>query len=113
MLDPQAGHLGHLQELRRLDPAMAGEDPVLPVDQHRVGEAEGPDRPCDLPHLLAGMGTGVLRPGGELRDLDLLDTAAHGSLLLMFGRGTCGPASPREVCALRTLFISSIVAAVL
>ena len=39
-LEPDAGHGPHAEKLRRLDPAVPGEDRVRGVDQHGVGEAE-------------------------------------------------------------------------
>ena len=50
---------------RGLDPSMARDDAIAPVDQDRVGEAEGPDALRDLPDLLARVGTGVALEGLE------------------------------------------------
>jgi hypothetical protein len=72
-LDANAGHCPQAEELRRLHPAVAGEDCVLNVDQHWAGEAEGPDAVGDLPDLLSGVGARVARPGPETGGVDLLD----------------------------------------
>ena len=82
-LDADAGHRRHAEELRRLDPAMAGEDGVLGVDQHRVGEAEGPDALGDLADLLLRVGAGVARPGLQSGGGDLLDRLGGGGVLHM------------------------------
>jgi hypothetical protein len=46
-----AGHFGQPERLRRQDPAVAGDDAVLAVDQHRIGEAELAHRGGDLCRL--------------------------------------------------------------
>jgi hypothetical protein len=49
------------EALCRLDAAVPGDDPILLVDQYRVGESELPDTPGDLADLLLGVGTRVAR----------------------------------------------------
>jgi hypothetical protein len=51
--------------MARAHPAMSGQDHVLLVDQHRVGESESADAVGDLAHLLLRVGPGVSRPGLE------------------------------------------------
>ena len=45
--------------------ASTRKDGVRLIDQHRVGEAEGPDRLRDLAQLLFGMGARVACPGAQ------------------------------------------------
>jgi hypothetical protein len=52
-LDPR--HLHHVQFARREDAAMPGDDPVVAVDQDRVGEPELADAAGDLRDLRLGM----------------------------------------------------------
>lgn len=56
------------QELGRLDAAVAGDDPAVGVDQHRVGEAELANAIGDLPQLPVGMSAWVA--GGRLEGGD-------------------------------------------
>jgi hypothetical protein len=44
---------------------MSGQDPVLAIDQHRIGEAKAADAFRDLPDLLSRMDAGVTRPGPQ------------------------------------------------
>ena len=53
---------------------MAGENAILAIDQHRVGEAEPGDGIGDLAHLLARVGAGIARRGFQLA------RRAHGDL---------------------------------
>jgi FixJ family two-component response regulator len=45
--------------MRGEHPAVAGDNAVLFVDQHRVGEAKFADRGSDLCHLFGGMSAGI------------------------------------------------------
>ena len=54
-------------------PAMARDDPVSAVDQHRVGEAELPDGARDQRHLRLGVGAGVARVGDQARERAMLE----------------------------------------
>ena len=61
-------HLGQADRLRRQQPAVAGDDPALGIDQDRVGEAELADRGGDLLELPLRVGAGVARVGNEAAD---------------------------------------------
>ena len=52
---------------------MSREDTPAFVDQHRIGEAEGPDAVDDLADLFLRMGSGVLSPGLQLGRRDHLE----------------------------------------
>jgi hypothetical protein len=45
---------------------MASQNHILIVDENRVCEAEGPDALCDLPDLLARMGSSIMRIGLQI-----------------------------------------------
>ena len=66
-------HLGHPQRLRRQQPAVAGDDRALGIDQDRVGEAELPDRGGDLLDLALRMGAGVAGIGDQAGDRPVAD----------------------------------------
>ena len=66
VVDPQARHGRHPKFSRGLDPAVAGEDAIVSIDQDRIGEAEAADAVGDLSDLLARMDAGVARPGTQL-----------------------------------------------
>jgi hypothetical protein len=68
VIDAQAGRRRQAEFPRRLDAPVPSQDPVLAIDQHRVGEPEAPDALCDLSDLLARMGSNVARPGPQLVD---------------------------------------------
>ena len=67
----QFGHVGQPdnrhrlepQEFGRRDPAVAGQDSALIVDQHRVGEAKLLDAPGDLADLPVGVLARIARAG--------------------------------------------------
>ena len=81
-LQANTGDSLHTKELCRLDTAMAGEDPVLIVDQDRIGEAEGLDTLGDLADLLSGMGPRIRCPGPEcLRSKHFDGKITHGCSL--------------------------------
>jgi hypothetical protein len=61
-------HLAQTEGLRREQPAVPGDDPALGVDQHRVGEAERPDRGGDLLDLPLRVRPGVARIGDKAGD---------------------------------------------
>jgi len=71
MFDEEAGHRRPPEKPCRLHPAMAGQDRLLGVDQHRVQKAEGLDAGRDLLQLLSRMFAGVSRPGLEFTQGDL------------------------------------------
>ena len=73
MFEPNTRHGCHFQQLCGGHPAMAGKNGAIPVDQHRIGEAERKDTVGDLAQLLLRMGAGIARPGGQCRGGDLLD----------------------------------------
>src|SRR5690606_2983078 len=83
VFETQARHLCQTDQLRRLHTAMASEDPVVPVDEHRIGEAEGLDAGRDLPDLLFRMRPGIACPRGQIADGDHLDVRSHRGLLLI------------------------------
>ena len=66
-------HLGHADRLRRQQPAVAGDDPALGIDQDRVGEAERADRGGDLLELPLRVGAGVARVGDKAADRPVAD----------------------------------------
>ena len=55
--------LGHAELARRQDAPVAGDDAVLAVDQHRVGEAKLVDAAGDLRDLGVAVGPRVARVG--------------------------------------------------
>ena len=60
-----------------LDPPMTRKYGVRLIDQHRVGEAESPDRLRDLLQLFFGMGSGVARLGAEIAGGEVFDGIGH------------------------------------
>src|SRR3546814_2239233 len=64
-----------------LDPAVAGDDAVLVVDQDRVGEAEAGDAVGDLADLLLRMGPRVGRPRPQGRGRSEEQTSELQSLM--------------------------------
>ena len=82
--EANAGHFCHAEQLRRLDPAVAGEDRVLAVDQDRVGEAELLDAVGDLPDLLPGMGSRVALVRFQLSTLRIRSEARTWRLFMRF-----------------------------
>jgi hypothetical protein len=58
---------------RRHHPAVARDDPVRAIHQHRVVEAELPDRSRDLSHLRLGMRPRVVGERHEIGDRPMLD----------------------------------------
>ena len=63
--DLQSGDGGQAHLDGGLDPAMAGDDAAVGIDQHRVDKAELADTGDDLLHLLGGVGARVAGVGGE------------------------------------------------
>jgi hypothetical protein len=63
--------------LGRLDPAMAGNDAIIAIDQHRVRKTELPDGVDDLADLRLGVRTRIARPRRQSRGL-LVDDAKVG-----------------------------------
>ena len=62
------GDLLHSKKLCGLHPAVAGEDAVLRIDQHRDGEAEQPDAFGNLVDLLLRVPAGIALPRLQLSD---------------------------------------------
>lgn len=73
MAEHDGRHLGQPKLPGRRHTAMAGDDAVLFVDQHRIGKAELADRRRDLRDLLLAMGAGVARVGNEITGLAIGD----------------------------------------
>lgn len=69
----QAGHGGQPEALRGLCAAVAGDDAVVRVDEHRVGEAEFADGGGDLGDLPGRVGAAVARVGHELGDREVFE----------------------------------------
>ena len=74
----QAGKLDHRHRVKpelpgREQPAMAGDDAVLAVDQDRVGPAERLDGGGDLRDLGGGVGAGIAGVGDQLIQGAVLD----------------------------------------
>lgn len=76
VLDANAGDRVHSQGLGSLDPPMPGKDGVGLIDQHRIGEAEGPDRLRNLLQLLFRMGSSVARPPKVTASLETATSVA-------------------------------------
>lgn len=76
VLEADDRHALQPQELRRGDPAVAGEDHAPSIDQDWIGEAEAPDRIGDPADLLPGMGAGVARIGAQRRERTVVDFQA-------------------------------------
>jgi hypothetical protein len=55
--------LRQAQELRRQDPAVAGNDIAMLVDQNRIDHPVLPHATGNLPNLLSGMGASIRRVG--------------------------------------------------
>ena len=66
-------HLRQPELARRQQPAVPGDDAVLAVDQHRVGEAELADRAGDQRHLRLAVGAGIAGVGDERIDRAVLE----------------------------------------
>src|SRR5580692_6586709 len=60
-------HLGEAEQMRGEHPAVAGDNAVLFVDQHRVGEAKFADRGGDLRDLLVAVRARVSGVGDQRR----------------------------------------------
>ncbi len=54
-------HVLQAEQFRRIEAAMSGDDPVVAVDEDRIGEAESGDAAGNLPDLFFGVGAGVAR----------------------------------------------------
>jgi hypothetical protein len=61
MRERQSGDRRQTQMRRRFDSPVPGDDPILIVDQHRVGKTEFPHAVSDPPDLLPRMSSGVAR----------------------------------------------------
>jgi hypothetical protein len=70
MLEPKGRHRGKTEQLRGLDPAVAGDDAVILVDEDGVVEAEGLDAGGDL---LRRMRSCVAAVGLEIAWRTMLD----------------------------------------
>ena len=75
---------------------MPGQDPLVAVEQHRIGETELPDRPCDPRNLLcamrprvAGIGDQLVDPPVEDRQLAQLTPTSNFATLRALVRGGC------------------------
>jgi len=66
-------HVFEAEKLGGLQPAMAGDDFVIVVDEDRIGEAEPGDAVGNLPDLLFGMCAGIARKRPQARDSHRLD----------------------------------------
>ena len=66
------GTVAHAELPRRQQPAVAGNDAVVAVDQDRVGPAELADRGGDLRHLRIAVRPGVLGEGDQSRGRTVL-----------------------------------------
>jgi len=73
MLEPDHRHVGEPQLPCREQPAVAGQDAALLVDQDRVGPAELDHRGCDLVHLLVAVRARVALVRTQLVDRPQLD----------------------------------------
>jgi hypothetical protein len=65
VLEPDRRHGVEAKHFGRLDPAMAGDDAAVLVDQDRIVEAERGDVCRDLGDLLCAMGAGVAGVGPQ------------------------------------------------
>ena len=86
-------HRGEAELPRRQHPAVAGDDAVLAVDQHRVGEAVLADRAGDQRHLRLAVGAGVAGVGDQARDRAVVDRQRLGGLDLAQADGHSGSIS--------------------
>jgi hypothetical protein len=96
----EGGNRLEAELLRGADAAVAGDDGAVPIDQDRVREAEGLDRPGDLADLFFAVGAGVSAPRGQRRDRAGLDlqgarcrrrlervSLCHDETMRVFGKG--------------------------
>ena len=65
--------LSHLQLACRKNPAMAGDDATVTIDQDRAVEAELPDAGCDLRDLLIAVRARIAGIGNQGRDRSIVD----------------------------------------
>ena len=86
MADAKAGRRRHAEFARRLGAAVPGENAIVAVDQHRVGEAEAADAFGDLADLFARMNSCVARPGPQFVDGDGFERASVQGASLRFVR---------------------------
>jgi len=82
VLEPDRRHVGNAEELRRADPAMAGDDAVRLINEDGIREPAALDRAGDLLQLLLGVRAGVALIGFELANRKVLDLVGHAALLL-------------------------------
>jgi hypothetical protein len=73
MLEPNGRHGGKIEQLRGLDPAVAGDDSVVLVDQNWIVEAEGLNARRDLGDLLWRMRSCVTAVGLEIARRTMFD----------------------------------------
>ena len=87
--EAQAGHRRHADRSGGKHAAVAGDDAVAVIDQHRVGEPVPLDRFRDLLDLFFRVRPCVARIGLQVRDSDILDAIVmdqgHSSVLLGLG----------------------------
>ena len=81
MLDTKRRHFSPAKLSCRGNAAVAGDDQVVFIDQHRVHEAEALDRGGDLLDLPPGMGPGVARMGLQSGNRDHLRAGQPGCAL--------------------------------
>jgi hypothetical protein len=88
-------HPGEPELPRRHDPAVAGDDAVIAVDQHRVGEAVLADRAGDQRDLVVAVRPRVPGVGYQLPDGPVLDGERLG-INNADGHSARSPAGPRS-----------------